>query len=71
MVRQTAVFFQYPYRNIENFHNIISCPAQYGGENNGIRQLVHFVEDKQKWSSPRLRNAFTLGNCHYSQKEAL
>ena len=85
MVRRTAVFFQYPYRRIEKFYNIISCPAQYGGGNSAIRKLVRkaqlrilrdcgvstFVEVKQKWSSPRLRSVFALRNCHYSQTEAL
>jgi hypothetical protein len=84
-IRRTAVFFQYPYRRIEKFYNIISCPVQYSGGKSAIRKIVQkaqlrnlcncgvstLVEDKQKWLSPRLRNVLALGNCHYSKTEAL
>jgi hypothetical protein len=31
VIRRTAVFFQYPYRRIEKFYDIVSCLAQCGG----------------------------------------
>ena len=85
VIGRTAVFFQYPYRRIEKFYNIISCSVQYGGGKRDFRKLVRkaqlrilrncsvstLVEDEQKWSSPRLRNVFALRSCHYSETETL
>ena len=85
VIRRTVVFFQYPYRRIEKFYNIISCPVQYGGGKSAFRKIVRkaqlrilrncgistLVENKQKWASPRLRNVFALRNCHYSQTKKI
>ena len=85
VIRRTAVFFQYPYRRIEKFYDIVSCLAQCGGGQSAFRKIVRkallrilrncsvstLVEDEQKWSSPRLRNVFALRICHYSQTKKL